>query len=160
MPFDDYSSFIDEDLHLPYRGKTYTVHPLSAQLFMWLTLARAGKPTPLDKMDDLEQAHLAISCLDEMLADGATAAFINHVQLVLFVDASAGRGAAEQLWSQAGAYPEPLAVQAAASTTSPSTGEANQSTPRTARSTRPTTSRKAKTAAAASNGSTSSKHGR
>jgi hypothetical protein len=122
VTFKDLGELLDAGLSLPYKGKTYRVPPVDAETglrFQRLAevaaqLAQAGEDE-LDAavLDDLGEVDLYRDALgpayDVMLADRVPWPMLKTAAVTAWLDAAAGRGAAEAYWNAAG-RPDPEAV--------------------------------------------------
>ncbi|GAB3467090.1 DUF7426 family protein [Actinophytocola sediminis] len=124
MVFQDLGDLLDAGLSLPYKGKIYLVPPVDAETglrFQRLAevaaqLAQAGDDEgELDAvvLDDMGEVDLYRDALgpayETMLADRVPWPMLKTAAVTAWLDAAAGRAAAEAYWNAAG-RPDPEAL--------------------------------------------------
>lgn len=124
MAFEDLGELLDAGISLPYQGKTYLVPPVDAETglrFQRLAevaarLAQAaeeGQELDAVVLDDVAEVDLYRDALgsayEAMIADRVPWPMLKTAAVTAWLDAAAGRDAAEAYWNAAG-RPDPEAL--------------------------------------------------
>lgn len=127
MAFEDWESFNDDLMVLPWKGHKYRIPEMRADMGAWLRVRGDSKiKTPLSKMTDVEQARATLGdAYDQMIADGAPDRMVARAAEAAVADWLLGRAAAEIVWRDGVADPKALAAKVV-QTLSPSMDEGDE----------------------------------